>query len=217
MFFSPVPMNFGPFGFLHALWWLRWRIQLPMQEALVWSLAQGDICLPWWLRCKESAHSAGDLGGEDPPEKEMATHSSILAWKIPWTEKPGGLQSMGSQRVGCDWVTNTACTFGGVGQVSCFCVYPDEISILGWGVPPDFKWLNKIWSFLPQIYFEHLSRYWLQVWVRTINTQIKKRPRIHCMHVFPNGDPQSGPAEWWFHWVTVRAEEQCDESEAPES
>ena len=44
----------------------------------------------------------GDLGsipGEDPLEKEMATLSSILAWRIPWTEKPGGLQSMGLQRV----------------------------------------------------------------------------------------------------------------------
>jgi len=40
------------------------------------------------------------LGQEDPLEKEMATHSSILAWEIPWTEEPGGLQSMGSQRVG---------------------------------------------------------------------------------------------------------------------
>ena len=40
------------------------------------------------------------LGWEDPLEKEMATHSSVLAWKIPWTEKPGGLQSVGSQRVG---------------------------------------------------------------------------------------------------------------------
>ena len=39
------------------------------------------------------------LGREDPLEKEMATHSSILAWKIPWTEEPGRLQSMGSQRV----------------------------------------------------------------------------------------------------------------------
>jgi len=39
------------------------------------------------------------LNGEDPLEKEMATHSSILAWEIPWTEEPGGLQSMGSQRV----------------------------------------------------------------------------------------------------------------------
>ena len=39
------------------------------------------------------------LGLEDPLEKEMATHSSILAWEIPWTEEPGRLQSMGSQRV----------------------------------------------------------------------------------------------------------------------
>ena len=39
------------------------------------------------------------LGGEDALEKEMATHSSIFAWRIPWTEEPGGLQSMGSQRV----------------------------------------------------------------------------------------------------------------------
>ena len=40
----------------------------------------------------------------------MATHSSILAWRIPWTEEPGELQSMGSQRVRYDWVTNTHCT-----------------------------------------------------------------------------------------------------------
>ena len=42
------------------------------------------------------------LGQEDPLEKEMATHSSTLAWKIPWTEKPGRQQSMGSQRIGHD-------------------------------------------------------------------------------------------------------------------
>ena len=47
------------------------------------------------------------LGWEDPLEKEMATPSSILAWKISWTEEPGGLQSMGVQRVRNDWVTNT--------------------------------------------------------------------------------------------------------------
>jgi len=40
------------------------------------------------------------MGQEDPLEEEMAIHSGILAWKIPWTDKPGGLQSMGSQRVG---------------------------------------------------------------------------------------------------------------------
>ena len=42
------------------------------------------------------------LGQEDPLEKGMATHPSILAWRIPWTEEPGGLQSMGLQRVGHD-------------------------------------------------------------------------------------------------------------------
>ena len=44
------------------------------------------------------------LGWEDSLEKEMATHSSTLAWRIPWTEEPGRLQSMGLQRVGHDWV-----------------------------------------------------------------------------------------------------------------
>ena len=46
------------------------------------------------------------LGREDPLEKKMAPHSSILAWRIPWTEEPGGLQPMGSQRVGHEWVTS---------------------------------------------------------------------------------------------------------------
>ena len=46
------------------------------------------------------------LGREDPLRQGMATHSSILVWRIPWTEEPGGLQSTGSQRVGRDWGTN---------------------------------------------------------------------------------------------------------------
>ena len=50
------------------------------------------------------------LGWEDPLEKGMATHSRILAWRIPWTEAPGRLQSMGLQRVRHDWRTN-ACTY----------------------------------------------------------------------------------------------------------
>ena len=49
--------------------------------------------------CKESACNAGDLGWEDTLEEGMATHSSILAWRIPWTEEPDRLQSMESQRV----------------------------------------------------------------------------------------------------------------------
>ena len=46
------------------------------------------------------------LGQEDPLDKEMPTHSTTLAWKIPWMEEPGRLQSMGSQRVGHDWATS---------------------------------------------------------------------------------------------------------------
>ena len=57
------------------------------------------------------------LGWENPLEKKMATHPSILAWGIPWTEEPGGLQSLGSQRVGREWynmlVNEQLTPFGG--------------------------------------------------------------------------------------------------------
>ena len=65
----------------------------------IWAslVAQRLKCLPGiqetWVQ---------SLGQEDPLEKEMVTHSSILAWRIPWTEEPGRLQSTGSQRVGHD-------------------------------------------------------------------------------------------------------------------
>ena len=65
--------------------------------------------LPRWLNDKESAHSAGDSGDmgsildqTDPLEEGMATHSSILAWRVAWTEEPGGLQSVWLQRTGHD-------------------------------------------------------------------------------------------------------------------
>ena len=70
--------------------------------------------VPLWLRWEKKNLPAmretqeiqvRSLSWEDPLEKGMATHSSILAWRIPWTEEPGGLQSMGSQRVRHDWVT----------------------------------------------------------------------------------------------------------------
>ena len=60
--------------------------------------------LPWWAQMVKCLPAIGEtqvqsLGWEDPLEKEMAIPSSTLAWKIPWTEESGGLQSMGSQRV----------------------------------------------------------------------------------------------------------------------
>ena len=57
------------------------------------------------------------LGWEDSLETGMATHSRILAWRIPWTEKPDRLQSMGSQRVGHDWATNTHRVFAHKGLI----------------------------------------------------------------------------------------------------
>ena len=67
--------------------------------------------LPRWLSSKESTCQAGDSGDtvslhlEDPLEEEMATHSSILAWEIPWTEELGGLQFMEAKRIWHDLVT----------------------------------------------------------------------------------------------------------------
>ena len=73
------------------------RLQLVFCSDLASLVAQRLKRLPamqeTWVR---------SLDRVDPLEKEMATHSSILAWRIPWTEEPGGLQSMGSQRVGHD-------------------------------------------------------------------------------------------------------------------
>ena len=79
------------------------------------------------------------LDWEDPLVEEMATHSSILARKIPWTEEPGGLQSMGSQRVGRDWVCMQPTMFRLIlnphlcTSISCQC-YKMEIS-LRWTEP----------------------------------------------------------------------------------
>ena len=63
---------------------------------------------PSGSECRELAYNAEtriqSLGQEDPLEKGIATHSSILAWRIPWTEEPGGLQSMGSHTIELDTV-----------------------------------------------------------------------------------------------------------------
>ena len=80
---------------------------------------RGDLRLIWWdpsvifpsslvknLPAMQETQ-VPSLGWEDPLEKGMATHSSILAWRSPWAEKPGGLQFMGSQRVRHNWATNT--------------------------------------------------------------------------------------------------------------
>ena len=85
-------------------------LRLPVWVPKIKPLSVLSFCQNCSSDCKESACNTGDLGsipgsGEDPLEKETATHSSILAWRILWIEDFGRLQSVGSQRIGHDWVT----------------------------------------------------------------------------------------------------------------
>ena len=63
------------------------------------------------------------LGQEDPVEKEMATCFSILTWKIPWTEEPGGLQSIGSQKVRHDWATSLSFSMFLINRLKLFSIF----------------------------------------------------------------------------------------------
>ena len=100
-------------------WWLSHFYFFLINEKILWSLYIFNcltsislwIKFPQWLRIWMPMQETQEtwiwsLGQEDPLEEEMATHSSVLAWRIPWSEEPGGLQSMGSQRIGHGW----ACT-----------------------------------------------------------------------------------------------------------
>ena len=109
MFFFSIPKVFICFLFkwkCHTFWlcWKELRLLWPLWA---WVLKG----FSWCSDDKESAHKAKtwvqSLDREDTPEEKMETHSSILAWRIPWAEEPGGLQSMGPQRVRHDWVTYT--------------------------------------------------------------------------------------------------------------
>ena len=90
-------------------------------------------------------------GWEDLLEKEMATHSRTLAWKIPWTEEPGRLQSLGSRRVGYDWATSMSCS------MSVPLVTQPEIKPALWAVR---TWSPNHWTpwEFPCLAFMHVSQ-----------------------------------------------------------
>ena len=133
------------------------------------------------------------LDQEDPPEKEMATHSSTLAWKIPWIEEPSGLQSMGSQRVGHDWVTSLF----NVSQLLVTKVPPPSVS---WGARQAALLLNsaqrhdfacdstQAWSLLdvqgisPNISyvgeFSEEGTFWTGVWADTRRGRQSSHPHM---------------------------------------
>ena len=90
------------------------------------------------------------LGREDPLEKEMATHSSILAWRIPWMEEPGRLQSTGSQRIGHDWATSLSFPY-----TICVCMYV-QLCLTLWD-PMDCSLPDSSVGFPRQEYWSGLS------------------------------------------------------------
>ena len=117
------------------------------------------------------------LGRQDPLEKGMAAHSSILAWRIPWTEEPGRLQCLGLQRVGHNWVTNTFNTFTSQWRrpVSSWIYKREEVGARD-------KYIES-----------HPSTCWVKV--ITENTQVLG-PRWHqCWERISNRDLKGAPSE----------------------
>ena len=95
------------------------------------------------------------LSQEDPLEKEMATHSSILAWRIPWREEPGGLQSMGSQRVGHSWANSLTHSLT---QCECYLNSCQNMSNSS----------TAFWNFLESLFLEY---FWSPVgWIYACTT-----------------------------------------------
>ena len=135
------------------------------------------------------------LGWEDLLEKEMATHSSIIAWSIPWTEEPGGLWSMRSQRVGRNWATNTF-TFI---QLHTLCVYMYPNTHTHTKCLINICWINKWmikWDFIkPWNYcccinsdlHESIWNYWFFKSRNLFNSSIHKRSPENPRICAPNG------------------------------
>ena len=102
-------------GFSRQEYWSGVPLPSPTECQYLWNIALTFFLLlsraslvAQRLKCLPARRETWvqSLGREDPLEKEMATHSSILAWRIPWTKEPGRLQSTGSQRVGHDWAAS---------------------------------------------------------------------------------------------------------------
>ena len=134
-------------------------------------------------RRKTWVHS---LGQEDPLEKEMATHSSTHAWKIPCTEEPGRLQSMGSQRVEHDWATSLSLYIYYVPTLNCF------ISILLLSVIAVLilsAWENPIQHAFPERSITHKRHFTLSPaiqcrqlgWLNLISYQLSENLKLYYL------------------------------------
>ena len=117
------------------------------------------------------------IGQEDPPEEEMATHSSILAPKIPWTGESDRLQSKGSQRVGHDWATKQASKQANIFKYSCCCSFAQLCTILC--DPMDYS--TPVFPVLPWVCSKSCPLSW---WCHpTISCSVT--PVSFCLQSFP--------------------------------
>ena len=156
------------------------------------------------------------LGWDDPLEKGMAIHSSILTWRIPWTEEPGGLQSVGSQRVGHDWETNI--NYGqiclGLIRACGFCLWsPLTSSVAADIVPCLYLKLPHPSLFLPflelltraQVHLRHVWSKLEEVW-RGGFTGMGLKGKVEQMGegVGPklDGPGMTGWSTWMQSWIT---------------
>ena len=140
------------------------------------------------------------LGREDPLEKEMAIHSSILAWKIPWTEKPSRLQSTGSQRVGHNWATSPHLTLSFANKTYDF---PSSF----------FPFLFSLFLFSPMVFlFLFLSSflfllllYFLCLLFLSISLSLKNKivPEVSILvwKGYVKGRYWLNPLGWAWNWV----------------
>ena len=109
------------------------------------------------------------LGWEDPVVKEMATHSSILAWRIPWTDEPGRLQSIGSPRVGHDLVTKPP------SPRIFYCTEKKFYSVKSHGEVDILKQNNQPTN-------EHKNSAQKQMFLKDLNSTVRKKKREFCFH-----------------------------------
>ena len=121
------------------------------------------------------------LGPEDPLEKGMATHSSILAWRIPWTEEPGGLQSVGLQRAWHDWATFTFCCFFPWCHCDCRYRFYLFVVIVNTGVAKNRFWKPDLqyqpnWG-SPQLHLSPPSSKWRMAVPVWIQSQVEKEDK----------------------------------------
>ena len=130
-----------------------------MQKTLVWSLDQEDLL-----------------------EKGMATHSSILVCRIPWAEEPGGLQPMGLQRVGQDWMTNTFTFSPGYKPDQGRSVLRSYMPTYTRYMPMSFSWTTILMTLRRSIYFPEVPEARC-FWGKVTNTKYK-RNKLNILKLF---------------------------------